>query len=167
MQRFTISLDDDLASAFDAWMASRAYANRSEAVRDLLRAELQSADLRDGRAAHCVASLSYVYNHHERELAERLTGLQHAHHELAVSTMHVHLDHDHCLETVVLRGPTARVRAFADALCAERGVHHGHLNLIGADLHGPHRHAGDLAHGHHHGPGDAHEPLHLHLKPSR
>lgn len=166
MQRFTISLDDDLASAFDAWIASRAYANRSEAVRDLLRAELQSADLRDGRATFCVASLSYVYNHHERELAERLTGLQHDHHDLAVSTMHVHLDHQHCLETVVLRGHTARVRAFADALCAERGVHHGHLNLIGADPHGPHRHEGADAQGHHHDV-DADEPPHLHLRPTR
>jgi CopG family nickel-responsive transcriptional regulator len=141
MQRFTISLDDTLAAAFDDFIARRGYANRSEAVRDLLRAELQNADLADPRARrHCVGCLSYVYNHHERDLAERVTALQHAHHDLTVSTMHAHLDHDHCLETVLLRGPTASVRRFADALCAERGVHHGHLNLIAVDLHHPHPH---------------------------
>ena len=141
MQRFTISLDDSLAAAFDDFIARRGYANRSEAVRDLLRAELQNADLADPRARpHCVGCLSYVYNHHERDLAERVTALQHAHHDLTVSTMHAHLDHDHCLETVLVRGPTAAVQRFADAVCAERGVHHGHLNLIAVDLHHPHAH---------------------------
>jgi CopG family nickel-responsive transcriptional regulator len=159
MERFTISLDAKLAAEFDAWIAERGYANRSEAVRDLLRRELDQARLKAGQAAHCVASLSYVYNHHERELAERLTMLQHEHHDLAVSTMHVHLDHDHCLETVVLRGATAQVQRFADAICAERGVHHGALNLISVELHQPHRAAG-----HKHGPADA--APHVHLKPS-
>jgi CopG family nickel-responsive transcriptional regulator len=141
MQRFTISLDDTLAAAFDDFIARRGYANRSEAVRDLLRAELQNAELADARArVHCVGCLSYVYNHHERDMAERVTALQHAHHDLTVSTMHAHLDHDHCLETVLLRGSTEAVRRFADALCAERGVHHGHLNLIAVDLHHPHAH---------------------------
>jgi len=139
MERFTISLDDKLAREFDAWIASRAYANRSEAVRDLLRGELEKAHLRRSEGKHCVACLSYVYNHHERELAERLTAMQHAHHELTISAMHVHLDHDHCLETVILRGDAADVQAFADTICAERGVHHGKLNLISVELHQPHR----------------------------
>ncbi|MBL0148187.1 MAG: nickel-responsive transcriptional regulator NikR [Ideonella sp.] len=152
MQRFTISLDDALAERFDAWIAQRGYDNRSEAVRDLLRGTLQQSQLQDGKAAHCVACLSYVYRHHERELAERLASLQHEHHDLAVSSMHVHLDHVHCLETVILRGPTAQVVQLADALCAERGVHHGKLNLVAVDLHERHRH----------GPGAAH----MHLKPS-
>lgn len=138
MERFTISLDDRLARQFDDWIAERSYGNRSEAVRDLLRAELGRSKLEKGTGSQCVACLSYVFNHHERDLAERLTALQHDHHDLTASTMHVHLDHDHCLETVVLRGPTDRVMRFADVICAERGVHHGKLNLIGVETHEPH-----------------------------
>ena len=130
MQRFTISLDDQLAAQFDDWIAQRGYGNRSEAVRDLFRAELDRSQQQTGSATHCVACLSYVFNHHERDLAERLTSLQHAHHDLTVSTMHAHLDHDHCLESLLLKGPADQVRAFAARLCAERGVRHGRLNLI-------------------------------------
>lgn len=144
MQRFTISLDDHLAEDFDGWIAARGYSNRSEAVRDLLRAELERQRQVHGGAAHCVASLSYVYKHDQRDLAERMTALQHEHHPVHVATMHVHLDHDHCLETVVLRGSTAAVRSFADAACAERGVRHGALNLISTQVHAStaHSHAG-------------------------
>ncbi len=138
MERFTISLDDRLARQFDAWLAERSYANRSEAVRDLLRAELGRVDRDAPASTHCVACLSYVYNHHERELAERLTALYHEHHDLAISSMHAHLDHDHCIETVILRGEAHSVTRFADQVCAERGVHHGKLNLIGVELHEPH-----------------------------
>lgn len=140
MQRFTISLDDNLAAEFDALIAQRGYANRSEAVRDLLRSHLDR--LREARDANapCVANLSYVYNHHERELAERLTKLQHAHHDLTISTMHAHLDHDHCIESVILKGPARAVRQFADALAAERGVRHGLLNLVTVERSAPARH---------------------------
>lgn len=133
MQRFTISLDEDLALAFDQLIRSRGYTNRSEAIRDMLRQELEHTRLAREEAPHCVASLSYVYNHHERQLAERLTEQQHHAHDLVVSTMHVHLDHDHCLEAVILRGATEEVRRFADRLSAERGVRHGQLNLIPVD----------------------------------
>ena len=153
MERFTISLDDHLAAGFDEWIGRRGYANRSEAVRDLLRAELERSRQALPQGLHCVACLSYVYNHHERDLGERLTAMHHAHHDLTLATTHVHLDHEHCLETVLLRGPAAAVRHFADSVCVERGVHHGHLNLVSVE---PHHH-------HHHG-GDA-EP-HVHLKPA-
>jgi CopG family nickel-responsive transcriptional regulator len=138
MERFTISLDDRLAEQFDQWMVGRSYANRSEAVRDLLRAEIGKSQLKAHPGKHCVGCLSYVFNHHERDLAERLTTLQHQHHDLTISTMHAHLDHEHCLETVILRGPTARVAQFADEICAETGVHHGKLNIISVELHEPH-----------------------------
>lgn len=141
MERFTISLDESLAQAFDALIRERGYANRSEAVRDMLRRELETNRLRRKEAPHCVASLSYVYNHHERRLAERLTDLQHQVHDLVVSSMHVHLDHDHCLETLFLRGHTADVRGFAGKLSAERGVRHAALNLVPVESGGtPHRH---------------------------
>lgn len=157
MERFTISLDDRLAEQFDAWMVERKYANRSEAVRDLLRAEIGKSRLQLA-GKHCVACLSYVFNHHERDLGERLTELHHQHHDLSVSTMHAHLDHDHCLETSILRGPTARVTQFSDLLCAERGVHHGNLNIISVELHEPH----NAAQGKKKAVGGAH----AHVKPS-
>jgi CopG family nickel-responsive transcriptional regulator len=165
MDRFTISLDDKLAREFDAWIAARAYANRSEAVRDLLRAELDKARLREPIGKHCVACLSYVYNHHERDLAERLTSLHHAHHELTISATHAHLDHDHCLETVILRGDAATVQRFADAVCAERGVHHGKLNLISVELHQPHRHPSPGSRAKAATETDTQVP-HVHLKPA-
>ncbi len=161
MERFTISLDDKLAHEFDEWIAQRGYGNRSEAVRDLLRAELDRQRLDAQPQGQCVACLSYVFNHHERELAERLTHLQHEHHDLTMSTMHAHLDHEHCIETVLLRGPAAAVQQFADAVSAQRGVHHGKLNLISVDVHGAHGHS----HGHTHEHGHTHG-THLHLKPS-
>jgi CopG family nickel-responsive transcriptional regulator len=142
MERFTISLDEGLASAFDALILERGYTTRSEAVRDILRTHLQeSAEKRDLKGA-CVANLSYVYNHHERELAERLTRIQHAHHDLTVATMHAHLDHDQCIETVMLKGPVKRVREFADEIIAQRGVRHGALNLVSVELGPPHTHDG-------------------------
>ena len=82
MQRLTISLDDELAAAFDELIQRRGYANRSEAVRDLLRRELGESDLTSGTAKQCVAVLSYVFDHHERQLSSRLTSLQHDHHDL-------------------------------------------------------------------------------------
>lgn len=147
MERFTISLDDDLAHEFDHLIAERGYGNRSEAVRDVLRVHL--ARLREGRDAEgpCVANLSYVYNHHERELSDRLARLQHDHHALTLATTHVHLDHDQCIETVLLKGPASEVRRFADRLMAKRGVHHGQLNvvMVSATAHGA-----PAGHGHSH-----------------
>jgi CopG family nickel-responsive transcriptional regulator len=143
MDRFTISLSEELAEAFDALIAERGYANRSEAFRDLLRAHLQARGQSRDPKGHCIASLSYVYNHHERALAERLTHLQHEHHDLTVSSTHAHLDHEQCIETVILKGRIDAVRRFADALIAERGVRHGQLNLISVDRTGAHSHGGE------------------------
>ena len=140
MERFTISLDDELAHEFDRLIESRGYSNRSEAVRDVLRAHLDRLREDVDAEAHCVANLSYVYNHHERELAERLMGVQHAHHDLVVSSTMVPLDHEFRLETLTLRGATSVVRQFADLLCAQRGVRHGQLNLISMELHQSHCH---------------------------
>lgn len=133
MERITISLDAALAREFDALIERRGYRSRSEAIRDLLREQLEAARS-SAETGYCVANLSYVYDHHQRDLAERLTSLQHAHHDLMVATLHVHLDHDNCLESVILRGPTASVRAFADALMAERGVRHGQLNTVSVEV---------------------------------
>jgi CopG family nickel-responsive transcriptional regulator len=154
MERFTISLDESLARQFDQLIANRGYSNRSEAVRDLIRGAIEGDRRRDPPSGQCIANLSYLYNHHERELAERLTALQHDHHDLTVAAMHTHLDHENCLESVILKGPTADVRQFADALSAERGVRHGQLNVIALDIEEHHAH-------------DEHGEAHVHFRPAR
>jgi CopG family transcriptional regulator, nickel-responsive regulator len=157
MERITISLDENLAKQFDRLIEQRGYQNRSEAIRDLLRSHLEKERTEREESTHCVASLSYVYNHHERELAERLTSIQHNHHDLTVATMHAHLDHDNCLESVILRGPTVAVRRFAESVMAERGVRHGQINVIAVEIgEGRHTHGYVLR-------GQA--VGHLHLKP--
>lgn len=160
MERFTISLDAELAREFDRLIRTRGYRNRSEAVRDMLRGQLEQLRQSSEQSQHCIANLSYVYNHHERDLAERLTCLQHDHHNLTIATMHAHLDHEHCIESVILRGPTTDVSRFADAIKAERGVRHGQLNLISADVD-----SGQQAQDHGHAHGQAHPYRHVHLKP--
>jgi CopG family transcriptional regulator, nickel-responsive regulator len=142
MRRLTISIDDDLADAFEALVQDRGYENRSEAFRDLLRQELGETHLTTQPRGPCVATLTYLYNHHERQLATRLNDMQHEHHELTVSTMHAHLDHDHCIETVILKGKTDAVRAFAQAVIAQPGVTHGQLHIVPVNK--------TPGHGHHH-----------------
>jgi CopG family transcriptional regulator, nickel-responsive regulator len=134
MDRFTISLNEDLAKQFDDLIAQKGYQNRSEAVRDMLRNELESARLEREEAPYCVASLSYVYDHHARDLTERLTELQHQHHHIVMSSMHVHLDHDNCMETVILRGATIDVSKFANELMAVREVRHGKVNVVPVEM---------------------------------
>lgn len=154
MERITMSIDERLARDFDQLIAQRGYASRSEAIRDLLRREIEaqrkSLDLR----THCVATLSYVYHHRERQLGDRLATAQHEHHDLVISATRVPLDHDDCLEAVVLKGPAAAVRAFADRTQAERGVRHGQLNLVSVEVGDTHA---ETATHRHHG--------HLHLMP--
>lgn len=151
MQRTTITLDDDLMARLDDFMADRRYANRSEAIRDLVRAGLERSSVAADPKAQCLAAAIYVYDHEARELASRLTHAAHDHHDLAISTLHVHLDHDSCMEVTVLRGEVGEVRHFADHVIAERGVRHGQLVLVPVDesteahTHhrarvGPHRH---------------------------
>ncbi len=147
MRRLTISVDDDLADTFDRLVADKGYENRSEAFRDLLRDELDRKRLQVGDAKFCVGVLSYVYNHHERNLPGRLTTMQHGHHDVTVATLHAHLDHDNCIESVILRGPTSAVVAFAQAVIAEKGIRHGEFRPIPVDA------------------GAAHHHLHEHLRP--
>lgn len=148
MHRITISLDADLADAFDELIKERGYQSRSEAVRDLVRTAVDARDLAADPEGPCVAALSYIYDHHTRDLAARLTAIGHDHHDLIISTTHVHLDHSDCLETTILKGPAAQVRVLAESIKAERGVRFGALNLVGVDLNdghapGAHHHGGN------------------------
>ena len=170
MQRFTISLDDPLAVEFDALIATLGYVNRSEAVRDLIRTQLGEAHLRTTQSAWCVASLSYVYDHHDKTVTERVMSLQHDHHDLVITSLHTHLDHHHCMETVVLRGPTHAVSAFSRALVALRGVRHGSVHMIPLEEDAPHIHPQTHNHEHEHMHADSDatalpDTAHIHLKP--
>lgn len=130
MRRVTVTLDDALMRDLDALMERRGYQNRSEAVRDLARAGLSLAASEGPEAGACVGALVYLYDHGTRDLPGRLTGAFHDHDALSVSTLHVHLDRDTCLEVSVLRGETGAVRHVAEHVIAERGVRHGRLVLL-------------------------------------
>ncbi len=155
VQRVTITLPGPLCDALDRHVTERRYDNRSEAVRDLLRTALRDAE-NDPSEAEAMGVLSYVYDHHTRDLASRLMHHHHDHHALSVTTSHVHLDHDTCLETAILRGPAAALRAYADGVLGQRGVMHGNLFLIPVEA---------RSHVHDHGHGTAHHD-HLHVKDS-
>ncbi len=134
MQRVTITVDDNLMAEFDRYMETRGYGNRSEAFRDMLRDTLERERREKEAESDCIACLSFVYAHHERELSQRLTRAQHDHHDLNVSALHVHLDHDNCIEALILRGRVADVRRFADSVTAQTGVRHGNLHIVPLDM---------------------------------
>ncbi len=128
-------MEPALLARLDQWVAHRDYLNRSEAIRDLVRQGLVEEEWRDG-GGETVATISLVYEHHNRLLPSRLTAAQHHHYARIVSSLHVHLDHDHCLEVLVVRGRANELRRLADRLIAIRGVKHGQLSpaTIGRDL---------------------------------
>ena len=130
MQRITITLDDDLMEELDAMIAEQGYQNRSEAIRDFTRAGMQQAAHAKGKAGECVAALVYVYDHAARELSRRLMENYHGHHDLALATLHVHLDDDQCMEVTALRGAGDEIQHFADHIIAERGVKYGQVVMI-------------------------------------
>ena len=130
MERISISLDKELAAEFDEYLSEHHYTNRSEAIRDLIRQTLEARRMDPQESGECVATLTYVFNHAERALASRLTRAQHDSHALAIATLHTHLDHEHCLETAILRGASAEVKAFAQAIIAQPGVRHGQLHTV-------------------------------------
>lgn len=125
--RFGIAIEKDLLAAFDAHIARKGYGNRSEAIRDRIRATLIEESVAKG--AEVTGTLTLVYDHHVRDLTEKLTEMQHELGEAVVSTLHVHLDHDHCLEVVVLRGDAAQLQSASDRVLAMRGVVNGRLTL--------------------------------------
>lgn len=133
MHRVTITLDDDLMAALDRFIEQRGYDTRSEAIRDLARAGLGQADAAHDDRRNCVATLIYTYDHDRRDLAKRLTSAFHDYHRLAHSTLHVHLDHDRCMEVTVLKGRVGEVRHFADHVVAERGVRYGQVVIVPED----------------------------------
>jgi CopG family nickel-responsive transcriptional regulator len=135
LSRIGVAIDSDLLDLFDRLIAKRGYTNRSEAFRDLIRDELVEQSW-ESPEAQVVGSITLVYDHHVRLLNEKLTDLQHEFHRSILSTLHVHLDHDNCLEVLVVRGKAATLRKIADALISTKGVKHGRLTITtsGAEL---------------------------------
>jgi CopG family nickel-responsive transcriptional regulator len=133
--RFGVSLDSDLLQKFDELCEERCYQTRSEAIRDLIRNTLVQKEWED-TDNELAGTLSLVYDHHQSDLAQRLTEIQHESHNVILSTLHVHLDHDNCLEVLVLRGPGNEIRDLAQRLISTKGVKHGKLGLTttGQDL---------------------------------
>jgi len=158
MRRITVTLDDELVAALDRTVAACGYQNRSEALRDLARAGIAQLNEETEDSPAGVAALAYVYDHRERELAKRLTGSFHNRHDLSVASMHVHLDHDSCLEVAVLRGALREVRDFARHIIAERRVRHGRLVTVPVEFE-------NQKHAHGTQPGRRH--LHVRVKETR
>jgi CopG family nickel-responsive transcriptional regulator len=132
LTRVSISLESALLEAFDQVIAAKGYANRSEAIRDLIRDKLIQEEAKHAQGEQ-VAVVSLVYDHHARDLSQRLIDKQHHHHEVVVSTLHVHLGERHCLEVTILRGPAKEVAHLGDDLLATRGVLHGQIILTSGE----------------------------------
>lgn len=133
--RFGISLEDSLLERFDNLIEKKGYPSRSEAIRDLIRDALVMESWRTD-ASEAVGTITIVYNHEKRELADLLTDLQHEHFESIISSMHIHLNEHNCLEVIVVRGRARDIKTIADRLIATKGVKHGRLMLTttGKDL---------------------------------
>ena len=129
--RFGVSIDEQLLEQFDRLIEKKCYQTRSEAIRDLIRAALVDTKAADDNAS-MVGTVTLVYNHHVRDLAEKLTEHQHSHGNRIISALHVHLDAHNCLEVLVLRGTSREVRHIADGLIGVKGVKHGKLVMTSA-----------------------------------
>lgn len=134
--RFGISIDSKLLDDFDRLIKQKGYENRSEALRDLIRASLIDIKCEDGEE-EMVGTVTLVYNHHVRDLSDKLTEHQHAYHSQIISALHVHLDAHNCLEVLVVKGKAREIKKIADELIGVKGVKHGRLVMTatGADLH--------------------------------
>jgi CopG family transcriptional regulator, nickel-responsive regulator len=133
--RFSVSMDEKLLTQFDDYIGLRGYSNRSEAVRDLIRKVLVNEEWEQD--SEVVGVVTLVYNHHQPQLQEKMTELQHEYHHQITSTTHVHMDHHNCLEVTIVRGRASQVRELAEKLIALRGVKNGNLTMssTGGHLH--------------------------------
>lgn len=139
LSRIGVSIDSELLHRFDSFIAEKGYENRSEAFRDLIRDRLVGAVV-VSKNALVVGTVTLIYDHHTRLLPEKLTDLQHQSHAIVISALHAHLDHENCLEVVVLRGKSKDVQKLADRLISTKGVQHGQLVMSSPET---------VAHNHH------------------
>jgi CopG family nickel-responsive transcriptional regulator len=125
--RFGISLDKKLLDKFDRLIKEKRYSNRSEAFRDLIRQELVKKEWEEGKEV--AGAIAIVYNHHQRELLNKIMDTQHDFQKLIISTQHIHLDSENCLEIVAVKGSSREVQKLADVLKSTKGVRHGSLSM--------------------------------------
>ncbi|HZV01407.1 MAG TPA: nickel-responsive transcriptional regulator NikR [Planctomycetota bacterium] len=149
--RFTVSLEPELLVQLDEFLRQRGYTNRSQGIRNIVRGRFVQDEWERGDQP-TAATVSLVYDHHQREILDRLASAQHEHLDKIVSSTHVHLDHDNCLEVLILRGKAGELREFGNRLIATRGVLHGAMTFstTRAELAPGHSHHGDDDHGHGH-----------------
>ncbi len=135
LKRFSISLEKNLLQSFDDYIKSQSYNNRSEAIRDLIRKALVKQEWESDR--YVMGVISLVYDHHQHQLQEKVTEVQHDYHRHIISSTHVHMDHNNCLEVIIVKGKAQEVQDLADRLTALRGVRDGNLatSSTGKDLH--------------------------------
>jgi len=130
--RFSVSLPANLLRDLDKMVSEKGDANRSTAIADMISASL--VEHRQGRGDQKIAgTITLVYDHHKRHLQALLTDLQHDHGDVIISTLHVHLDHDHCLEVLAVRGEAAEIKSLADSILGAKGVKHGKLTITVTD----------------------------------
>jgi len=133
LERFSISIDDKLLTSFDRFIEKKKYQNRSEAIRDLIRKSLIQQEWKANQ--NVVGVITIVFNHHQRQLQDKMTGMQHEHHHVVVSATHIHLGKHDCLEVIIARGNASRVQRLAESLIAMRGVKDGSLTMTSAGEH--------------------------------
>jgi CopG family transcriptional regulator, nickel-responsive regulator len=127
--RFGVSIDQDLLENYDRLIGERGYATRSEALRDLIREALIQQKIETQTAAEALGSLTLVYDHHARNLAQEMGAIQHDYHDIILSVMHLHVSHDDCLEIIALRGATTAIAELANRLLSLKGIKNGKLFL--------------------------------------
>ncbi len=128
LARFGVSIPRQLLEAFDAYLEKKHYANRSEAIRDLIRQKLVEEEWKESQE-EVAGVITYLYDHHKRELVEKLLDLQHDYYERIITTQHLHVDHERCLEIVLVKGKANEIKELADRIQALKGVLHVNLAL--------------------------------------
>ncbi len=131
--RFGVSLEKSLIDKFDRYIRKQNYTNRSEAIRDLIRQELIKKEWKEG--ADVAGAITLIYDHHRKELLGKLTDIQHDFQKYIISTQHIHLDHDNCLEIIAVKGNSGSIRKLADTLRSIKGVKHGTLSMSSTGSH--------------------------------
>ena len=127
--RFGISIDKTLLDKFDRLIREQKYTNRSEAFRDLIREALVKTAWKQGREV--AGAITFIYDHHQRDLLNKIVDIQHHFQKLIISTQHIHLDGENCLEIVAVKGTSTEVQKLADRLKSIKGVRHGTLSMSG------------------------------------
>jgi len=129
--RFAVSIDEKLLEKFDDYIEKKGYVTRSEAVRDLIRNALIEESI--GEDKEVFGTITIVYDHHQKELADKITEIEHSYLSNIISTMHIHIDHHHCLETIAVKGKASKIKELADKIITLKGVKHGKLVVTGIE----------------------------------